>query len=149
MTSFSPDRARSWSWGMVTRMGTRILTPVEGLAPCAHGLDPVHEGVEIRALVDEVEPLTASNQQRAFGVVEEKPRVGLRNAAQIVLVDAVLAALADAIDERIDRGLQVHDKIRRRRLRLHVLVDAAVELELGVVQREAREERVLREREVG
>jgi len=53
------------------------------------------------------------------------------------------------MDQRIDGGLQVDDEIGRRSLRLHVLVDAAVELEFGIVEREAREERILGEREVG
>src|SRR5512140_3298354 len=104
MTSFSPDRARSWSWGMVTRMGRRILTPVEELAPSAHRLDAFDEEVEMRRRVHEVQPLRVDDEEQAFVVVEEKARVRLGKAAQVILVHALFhgrAAAPHARDQRV------------------------------------------------
>ena len=103
-------------------------------------------------IVDEVQPLAVDDQHRAVGVIVEVARVGFRQAAQVVVVDAGLdgvAAFLHAMHQRIDGSLQVDHQVRHRRLRLHVQEDLVVELVLGVVEREAGEQRVLCEREVG
>src|SRR5688572_8122740 len=152
MTSFSPARARSCSLGIVTRMGTGILRPVEELAPATHGGDALDEEVEVLGYLDEVEALAVDDEERAVGVVEEIARVRLREAPQVVLgnrrLDGV-AALPHAREQRVGRGLQVDHEVGHRRLGLHVLVDAAVELEFRVFEREPREERILGKRKVG
>ena len=82
----------------------------------------------------------------------EVAAVGVGEAREVVRRDRALevdAAPVHALDQRLDRRLQVDDEIGRRRLRLQVRVDLLVERVLGVGQVEPREQRILVEQEIG
>ena len=64
-------------------------------------------------------------------------------------LSSALPRRAHALDQRVGRGLQVDDQVGRGRLRRELGVDLLVEPELVVGQRQAREQRVLLEQEVG
>src|SRR5260370_357431 len=75
MTSFSPERARSCSFGIVTRTALSdcctlmvASSPVEELAPPAHRVDALDEEVEVVRHVDEVQALAVHDERRRQGV---------------------------------------------------------------------------------
>jgi len=81
----------------------------------------------------------------------EESAVALCQTAEVVRVHALLvghAAAAHAVDQRGQGRLQVDDQVRHRRLRRELVEHGAVEPVLGVVEVEAREQRVLVEQEV-
>src|SRR5450432_2197722 len=131
MTSFSPERARSWSFGIVTRVAFSFCwtlmvasSPVEELAPAAHGVDAFDQKVEMLGHAGEIELLAVDDQHGAVAVIVEVSRIRLRQAPQVVLVDAALdgiAALLHPRDEGIHRRLEIDHEVGHRRLRLHVL----------------------------
>ena len=100
---------------------------------------------------DEVEPLAVDDQQRRVLVLVEVAAVGVGEPGEVVRRDRPLVldpALVHAVDQRLDRRLQVDHEVRRRRLGLQVRVHLLVEPELGVGQVEPGEQRVLVEQEV-
>ena len=102
-------------------------------------------------IVDEVEPLAVDDQQRRRVVAVEVAAVRVGEPREVVRRDRPLevdAAPVHALDQRLDRRLQVDDEVGRRRLRLQVRVDLLVELVFVVGQVEPREQRVLVEQEI-
>ena len=100
MTSFSPARARSWSFGIVTRVAfsccwTLVVASsrLKELAPAAHGVDAFDQQVEMRGHADEIERLAVDDQQRAVAVIVEVSRIGLRQAPQAILADPLSTGL--------------------------------------------------------
>src|SRR6266436_1316050 len=76
MTSFSPARARSCNFGIVTRTALSdcctlmvASSPVEELAPPAHRVDALDEEVEVVRHVDEVQAV-----ELVLGIVEGEAR---------------------------------------------------------------------------
>src|SRR5436305_1973328 len=83
-------------------------------APAARVVDALDQEVQVLRVRDEVQALAVHDEERPLRVVVEMPRVRLREAPQVVLVDAALrrvSALLHARDQRLDRGLQVDHEV--------------------------------------
>ena len=81
----------------------------------------------------------------------KEARVSLVEALEVLPLDVLLefdAAPGDALEQHVDRGLQVHDEIRLRRADVEPGVELLVEGELGVLECHSREQPVLLEQVV-
>src|SRR5208282_2427653 len=128
-----------------------LCPQVEELTSSAQSLDVRKQQLEVIRLFDEVEALAVDDQQRCVLVLVEVSAVGVGQPRQVMFRDAALvvdAALVHALDQGAHRGLEVDDEVRGRRLGLEVRIHLFVECELLVAQVEAREKRILVEKEV-
>src|SRR6185503_19392024 len=93
---------------------------VEEFALPTHPGDAREQKVDVRRLVDEIETLAVDDQKRRVGVLIEIARVRVGEPRQVLRRNRLLerdAAPMHALDERVDRRLQIDDEVGRRRLR--------------------------------
>ena len=128
------------------------MAEVEELARAAHRCDALEQQVEVRGLVDEIEPLAVDDQQRRRVVLVEIAAVARRPAARGTLrdraleVDAAPAARARSASPPAPAG---RSPGRAPASAASGAVDLLVQRVLVVGQVEPREQRVLVEQEIG
>src|SRR5688572_5980344 len=114
----------------------------------AHALDLAQQRLAVGLDVLEVDLAHVRNEQRRLRVMEEElvERGGeLLEIARAQVRLGLASALANAIEEHFGARLEVDDEVRLRQLRVEQRVDAVVEAELLLVERDRREDAVLRE----
>ena len=103
------------------------------------------ELIEVLLARDRVDRGRVHDQKRRGFVLVKEARVGFVQPRKVRALDALLkidAAARDALQQHIDRGLQVDDEIRFRRVNIKLRLHLLVERVLGFIERHAREQPV-------
>src|SRR5437588_8610185 len=113
--------------------------------------DGADQVVQVLLALREVDVAGVDDQERRLVPAVEEVVVGARELGEVLDIEAALelaAALLDAREQDVEPGLQVDDQVRLEDPRPEMLVDALVEGQLVGVERDRREDPVLREQVV-
>jgi hypothetical protein len=132
--------------GFLLAEGKEVLGAFDGLA------DTAEQGLEVFAVLDEIDFGGVDDEQVAGRIVEEKVFVGFDDLFHVLVADGALVGdilAPEALAENIERGLEVDDEIGGGQLGAEEFVITVVDGKLVVAEVEVGEEFVLLEDVVG
>src|ERR1051326_2149773 len=136
-------------WSRSVYSGSKRHVVLGSLLRISYLLD---ELVEMLRRVNEIDPVRIHHQQRRLFVPVKVMRVRLAELLQIRRRDRLFVgapALLDALQECIKIRLEIDHEVRPRHLIEEEVVQPVVDHQLGVIERQMREDLRLRERIVG
>src|SRR6185437_15457667 len=142
------SESRSCSWVYMEAVLLNGRSVAQGIvveAPPLHAPDGRQQLIVVRRVVDRIDCGRVDDEKRRCRKLMEETRIRLVESDQVVTLDVLLvadAAPGDALEQHIDRGLQIDYEVRLRSLDVELGVDLLVESEFGVIQCHPREQAV-------
>src|SRR6185503_4181821 len=123
------SESRSCSWVYMEAVLLNGRSVAQGIvveAPPLHAPDGRQQLIVVRRVVDRIDCGRVDDEKRGGRELMEETRIRLVEAHQVVTLDVLLVADAaprDALEQHVDRRLQIHDEVRLWRLHVELGVD--------------------------